>query len=203
MRWRDFLYLRKYSSVLEIFLKQNSINEDEVIDTLIGLGYNHVRVAAFYASGIKLKLQNLQKRERRIILIRERTRLSQVSALTSKIFDIDKPILQDELSKWIDAELDGLAELDTPEETNQHKFNSRLKVLQLAFWHKLQNDHEIFNESNLDALSDKIAHNFSTKGQEDLSAASIKSKFFAKDRAVLKWAEATLIAMLDDVKQFL
>ncbi len=60
-----------------------------------------------------------------------------------------------------------------------------MTVDQLAFWQKLQYDHGLFDEPDLNIFSEKLAYNFSSANQGDLSAGSIKSKFYPKDYRII------------------
>lgn len=77
-----------------------------------------------------------------------------------------------------------------------------MKCNQLAFWKKLQYDHGVYEEGNLDVFCEKVAANFTSKGQDELSPSSIKSKLYSKDPAVIDHIEGLLVAMLEDVRRF-
>ena len=49
-------------------------------------------------------------------------------------------------------------------------------------------------------LSEKVAGNFTSRGQDNLSSASIKSKLYIKDFAVTDPIEEILLAMLMDLR---
>ena len=200
MRWCDFKFLKRYLGVLEE-LTSGKFTMEMLLDTLAGLGYNYSRFTAYYTSVIKTRIANQDYGQTRRILKAEQARLSQVSIYTKRDFDTRKLPVLEELGKWIDAEL--IRHEDRRSGTNPFKLVSKLKAVQLAFWKKLEYDHGIYEEDNLDIFSEKITYNYSTKMQEELSAPSMKSKFYPKDAAIYKAIEKILVEMLEDVRKFL
>jgi AcrR family transcriptional regulator len=200
MRWCDFKFLKRYLGVLEE-LTSNKFTIEMLLDTLIGLGYNYSRFTAYYTGVLKTKIADHDYGQTRRILKAEQARLFQISIYTKRDFDTRKLPVLEELGKWIDAEL--IRHEDRRSGINPFKLVSRLKAVQLAFWKKLEYDHGIYEEDNLDTFSEKITYNYSTKLQEELSAPSMKSKFYPKDGAIYRAIEKILLAMLEDVRKFL
>ncbi|MES2650530.1 MAG: hypothetical protein V4663_02265 [Bacteroidota bacterium] len=200
MRWCDFKFLKRYLGVLEE-LTSGKFTLEMLLDTLVGLGYNYSRFTAYYTSGLKMRMATLDYGHIRRMLKAEQARLSQISIYTKRDFDTRKLPVLEELGKWIDAEL--IRHEDRRSGTNPFKLVSKLKAVQLAFWKKLEYDHGIYEEDNLDTFSEKITYNYSTKLQEELSAPSMKSKFYPKDGAIYRAIEKILVAMLEDVRKFL
>ncbi|MCY1501767.1 hypothetical protein D9M68_358500 [compost metagenome] len=197
--WYDFKYLKRYLSVLSE-LCEADFNETMLLETLIGLGLNHSRFAGYLTGKFTDELPNSDF-EAKAMLRAKRTRLGQVAVYTQRSFDSRKLPLVQELEKWLDARLESYQKDEIG--TNPYKLVSTLKGAELAFWEKLQYDHGIFEENNLDDFSEKIAYNFSTKAKEDLSPTSIKSKFYPKDKLIIRPIEDLLVRMLDDVRKFL
>lgn len=200
MRWCDFKYLKRYLGVLEE-LTSGKFTLQMLVERLVGLGYNYSRFTAYYTNMIRVKIADQDYEQTKRILKAEQARLGQISIYTKRNFDSHKLPVLEELGKWIDAELTKHEDRRTG--TNPFKLISRLKAVQLAFWKKLEYDHGIYEEDNLDTFSEKIAYNYSTKGQDDLSASSMKSKFYPKDTAIYRAIEKILLAMLEDVRKFL
>jgi AcrR family transcriptional regulator len=197
--WYDFKYIKRYLSVLTEMV-EGEFSESMLLETLIGLGFNHSRFSAYLGNWINSGLPGSDM-EARQVLRGHKTRLAQVNIYTQRHFDRRKmPIIQ-EMEKWLDAKLAGLEKTEIG--ANPYKFSSSFKGAELSFWHKLQYDHGVFEENNLDEFSEKIAYNFSTKSKDDLSPTSIKSKFYPKDKLILKPIEELLLGMLEDVRKFL
>jgi len=197
--WYDYKYLKRYLSVL-CELCEGEFTLVMLLETLIGIGYNHSRFSAYLTQRVIIGLPDLEL-EARSTLHLHKSRLTQVNIYTQRAFDRRKlPIVQ-ELEKWIDAKLRSLEQEEIG--ANPYKFISVLKGAELAFWKKLQYDHGVFEENNLDEFSEKVAYNFSTKAKDDLSPTSIKSKFYPKDKQTIMPIEKLLVAMLEDVRKFL
>jgi len=200
MRWHDFKYLKRYLGVLTE-VAASRFTEDSLLAVLVGLGYNYSRFSSCYTYKIKERLKGKNSEESKRLLKVELVKLSQISIYTNRAFDGKKLPLIDELGKWIEAEI--TVQDDQRSGLNSFKLISKLKAVQLAFWKKLEYDHGMYEEENLDVYSEKIAYNYSTKGHEELSAPSIKSKFYPKDGAIFEAIEKILLAMLEDVRKFL
>lgn len=173
-----------------------------IIYFLIKLGYNYSRFTVYCYRWIEHKLLNLSESSKIEVIINLKREFRQLELLSTENYDTRKINMVEELCKWLEEEqVKLMAHRDVP--ANKMKLVSNLKVLQLAYWKKLQYDHGVYDEINLDVLSEKVAHNFSTKNQEEISAPSIKSKFYPKDRLVVQPIEGLLIRMLEDVRLFL
>jgi hypothetical protein len=200
-KWSNKDYLNLYSEVL------SEINEDAdtdiIIKLLIGLEYNYARFTAYCCRWLKSHItgSNLENKTKCILMLKKELR--QLDVITEQRFDPRKLSIVDELCKWLDEEQLGLYNEECQTTQSSFRLNTTLKVLELAYWEKLQYDNGIYEEINLDILSEKIAHNFSSKHQEELSAPSIKSKFYPKDRSIIEPIEVLLVKMLKDVRQFL
>lgn len=197
--WYDYKYLKRYLSVLGE-LCEGEFTLNMLLETLIGLGLNHIRFSAYFTQQIVEGLPPSEL-DAKVVLRGHRSRLSSINVYTQRSFDVFKLQIVQELEKWLDAKLDSLEREEIG--VNPYKFISVLKGAELAFWEKLQYDHCVFEENNLDEFSEKIAYNFSTKAKDDLSPTSLKSKFYPKDKQIIRPIEELLVRMLEDVRKFL
>jgi hypothetical protein len=200
-KWSNKIYLNLFCEVLNDMAEDAEL--DDVVYLLIRVGYNYSRFTAYCYRWMCQKFEHKGAEEKHKIICSLKKDLRQLELITHEYFDSRKISVVDELCKWLDEEQAGEVIGPTESSANPMKLNTNLKVLELAYWKKLQYDNGILQEVNLDILSEKVAHNFSSKFQEDLSAASIKSKFYPKDRATLEPIEEILVKMLDEVRQFL
>ena len=200
-QWSNDNYLHFFNESLQELPSQ--ANSDFIINLLISLGYNYSRFTVYCFRWMRQRTEGKSGEEKLKELLTLKKNLRQLQILSSSKFEPRKRSILDELLKWIDEELSVQPYEQTTIPANPQKINTKLKVLELAYWHKLQYDHGIYEENNLDALSEKVAFNFTSKGQDELSASSIKSKFYPKDRAIIAPVEEMLVKMLEDVRQFL
>jgi hypothetical protein len=200
-KWSNKAYLNSFCEAL-IDLS-DAATLDDIVHLLIRLGYNYSRFTAYCYRWMTGKFENKATETKHKVISTLKKDLRQLELITHECFDPRKISVVDELCKWLDEEQAGEVIGPTESVVNPMKLNTNLKVLELAYWKKLQYDNGILEEVNLDILSEKVAYNFSSKFQEDLSAASIKSKFYPKDRATLEPIEGILVKMLDEVRQFL
>lgn len=199
--WADFKFLKRYAYALEKIFDEYVPDEAILVDVLIGLNLNHSRFTAWHARCLREQLHPLPLAERRTLLLQTRTKIGQVESLNKLSFERNKIPVTEEIMKWIDAELRNYPE-ELSQPANAYKLNTKFKAVELAFWMKLGYDHGIYEEVNLDVFSEKIAGNFTTIGQDDLSASSLKSKLYTKDTAVVNLIEAKLSNMLNDVLKY-
>ncbi len=199
--WSNDNYLHIFIDNLEDIAEK--ANADLIIHLLIRLGFNYSRFTAYCYRWIQQKLEGKNQEGKLKLLWMLKKEIRQLELLNSISFDDRRLSIVDELCKWIDEEHASLIYQQLETSANQMKINTKLKVLQLAYWGKLQYDNGIYDEVNLDILSEKIAFNFSSKFQEELSAPSIKSKFYPKDRSIIEPIEELLVKMLAEVRQFL
>lgn len=200
MRWCDFKYLKRYLGVLSDEVSAE-VSQTGLLELLAGLGFNYTRFTVYYTDAVNEKLAGLDVGAARDVLSAELLRLSRMTIYTHRQFDRHKLPVMEELGKWLTARKSGYEEQQNG--MNPFKLISRFKGVQLAFWKKLEYDHGIYEEDNLEVFSEKIAYNYSTRSQEELSAQSIKSKFYPKDALILRAIEKVLLAMLEDVRKFL
>jgi hypothetical protein len=200
-KWSNKTYLHLFCEALNELPDLATL--DETVHLLIRMGYNYSRFTAYCYRWMAGKLENKTPEAKQKAIGTLKKDLRQLELITNEHFDPRKISVVDELSKWLDEEQAGEVIGPTESTVNPMKLNTNLKVLELAYWKKLQYDNGILQEVNLDILSEKVAYNFSSKFQQELSAASIKSKFYPKDRATLEPIEGILVKMLDEVRQFL
>ena len=199
-QWFVIKYLERFGEAM-LDLPDN-LDNNALVYFLIRFGYNYSRFTAYCYRWIEHRLIDLNDNFKIELIIALKREFRQLELLSGESYDQRKIPMVEELCKWLDEEQ---VKITTHPENkaNKMKLVSKLKVLQLAYWKKLQYDHGIFDEINLDVLSEKVAHNFSTQNQEEISAPSIKSKFYPKDRLIVQPIESLLVKMLEDVRLFL
>jgi hypothetical protein len=175
----------------------------QLVHILIGLGFNHVRFENYATMLFNSSIEAISAMEAEGLLKMERTKLFQVILYTKMVFDQDRKPVDESLAKWIDVTIQGLGERGGDIPNNRLKLKTRLTAMQLALFEKTLYAHGFYDEPNLDVFSEKIAANFSTKGQDVLSAPSVKSKMYTKDSSAIKPLEPMVAAVLDDLRSFL
>ncbi|MBC6112806.1 TetR/AcrR family transcriptional regulator [Pedobacter fastidiosus] len=203
MRWHNYKYLKKFEKVFEELGEELPQDNYQLMHLLIGLGFNHVRFENYCTKAFVAKIDGLAGAEAKSILKTERTRLFQVNLYTKMVFDQDRKPVDEALAKWIDATIKGLADRPKEIQLNPLKLKTRLTAMQLALFEKTLYAHGFYDEPNLDVFSEKIACNFSTKGQDVLSAPSVKSKMYTKDVSAIKPLEPMVAAVLEDLRSFM
>jgi len=202
INWTDYQYLKSYVAVLERTTQELPETEWAIVDVLIGLGFNHSRFTAYHARMIKDLINEKPVAEKQKVLQDAKIRVCQAESFTNLRFERHKMSVVDEICKWIDIELNNNRDGTLKPGPNQMKLTTKLKAVELAFWQKLQYDFGIYDEITLESFSEKIAFNFKTVAQDELSAPSLKSKFYTKEQSVIDLIEKTLAEMLLEVRKF-
>ncbi|WP_029279477.1 TetR/AcrR family transcriptional regulator [Pedobacter borealis] len=203
MRWRNYKYLKKYEKVFNEIGEELPRDNYELMHLLIGLGFNHVRFENYSTKLFSAKIDGLGAAQAKSILKIERTKVFQVNLHTKMVYDQDRKPIDEALAKWFDAAILGLNERPLDIQLNPLKLKTRLTAMQLALFEKTLYAHGFYDEPNLDVFSEKIASNFSTKGQDVLSAPSVKSKMYTKDVSAIKPLEPMIAAVLEDLRSFM
>lgn len=200
--WYEYKYLQLYSATLADELKSGLVDQDSLMDLLIGLGHNHPRFYFFYTNTLKEAIKNQPEPVRQQILLEARTRIGQIVSWTSMAYVWGKVPVVEELTKWIDLEL---ARAPVPGEADPNQFSliTLFNATQLAVWRRLEYDAGIYTETNLDVFTEKVSLSFMTKGAVRLSQFSLKSKQYSKDPLIYKSLEVYAVKMLEEIRRFL
>ena len=100
--WRDCRYLQRYMAELEEFTMLGAGNS--IYDTLIGLGYNHVRFITHYVSMLEDSLMGQQPKVKEAMLLQLENKLVLAAASSSYQFDTARKPVALTLCSWIAAE---------------------------------------------------------------------------------------------------
>jgi len=203
MRWHNYKYLKKYEKVFNEIGEELPSDNYELMHLLIGLGFNHVRFENYSTKLFSAMIDGLDGAQAKSMLKMERTKVFQVNLHTKMLYDQDRKPVDEALAKWIDATILGLNERPLDIQLNPLKLKTRLTAMQLALFEKTLYAHGFYDEPNLDVFSEKIACNFSTKGQDVLSAPSVKSKMYTKDVSAIRPLEPMVAAVLEDLRSFM
>jgi hypothetical protein len=198
-RLADWRYLKQLTSRIENWLSETPNDEAALIQTLIESGFNYMGFLAFCTRRLAVKIQDKPEAEATQVLTAALTRINGFAHSGLK-FDRHKAAIKKELEKWIKLELQAIKEKNF---INPMRLVRNLTVFEIAFWEKLQYDHDLYVEPNLKVFSVKLSKCFMTKGQHALSAPSVHSKLYTKELAVVRRMEGVLVKMLADVRLYL
>jgi AcrR family transcriptional regulator len=110
MEWGDFKYLRKFNKRLLDCVEEDYVTADGILETLLGLGFNDTAFIHYYFQLMRSKAAAADGvAGRQELLIKYRSAIKQVVQLTKMRFDNYKRPVIEELTKWLDAELEVLS----------------------------------------------------------------------------------------------
>ncbi|MEO7214935.1 hypothetical protein [Mucilaginibacter sp.] len=178
-------------------------------ECLIRLDFNHSRLMAYCCKVIRENTDKFESpKEQLLVLSMSKKIVRQYAMISAEPFYQKKQSIVTDLCKWIEEETDFrsvydlgvFASVGKKVPVNPYKFIYDMTIEQLAFWKKLQYDHNVYVEENLDTFSIKIAYNSSTKNREELSSRSVMSKFYTKDQKVISPVYELVIAMISVIQ---
>ena len=213
LSWFHYIWLKQYLYEL------NTIDFDRfepypspvhlIHECLIKLDFNHSRFLAYCCKVIKTSTDKFEDlREQLLVLSMSKKIIRQYPMISGEPFYQKKQSIIKDLVNWIDEETDFrnvydlniFASIGKKVPVNPYKFIYDMTLEQLAFWKKLQYDHKVFIEDNLDSFSIKIAYNTGTKNKNELSVGSITSKLYSKDYKVISPVYELVFAMLTSIQ---
>jgi|GEM_PF-2761826 len=216
LAWFHFTWLKQYLSELR-FMNFDDFepypSADHLLtEILIRMDFNHPRLVAYCSRGVKENANSFEGiKEQLLVFSMAKKIVKQYTMLSVEPYYQKQPGVAGGLCNWIDQEVDFMNEYDLDVFTavgkkvpiNPYKFIYDMNIEQLAFWKKLQYDHRVYVEKDLDSFSIKIAYNSSTKNKAELSAGSITSKMYTKDYRVISPVYEMVTAMMATIQPIL
>jgi len=203
--WGDYTWLKGYQAKLDIMdWRDADCNspEEALLSLLIGRDFNDDRFYIYCKKCIQARTRKISGKRNKLLEYAECQKLVlQDTQIGVPSFDAHANSVSTRLIKWIGEEIDFIEthERDRP----LSKFEFKWNVETIAFFFKLLWDHKVFGKVSLEPLSEQIAANCSSVGKDEFQATTIFSRFYVKDREVLKAVEKVLREMLEDVGRFL
>jgi hypothetical protein len=203
--WGDYTWLKGYQAKLDIMDWQDAdcnSPEEALLSLLIGRDFNDDRFYIYCKKYIQARTRKISGKRLKLLEYAECQKLVlQDTQIGMPSFDAHANSVSTRLTKWIGEEIDFV---ETHErERPLSKFEFKWNVETIAFFFKLLWDHKVFGKVSLEPLSEQIAANCSSVGKDEFQATTIFSRFYVKDREVLKAVEKILASMLEDVRRFL
>ncbi|MES2456362.1 MAG: hypothetical protein V4594_12510 [Bacteroidota bacterium] len=211
LSWFHFIWLKRFLHSLSGMLKLEDC-QASVIRLMIAMDFNGEAFGEFCQQVYLEKVRECEDQDSLdYVLNLELKALIQLPELSRESFFPDSQPIRDSLQVWLNqeisfhAEFDGtlMQDTDKPMRLNRLKLRYNLTVDQLAFWQKLQYDSGLFDEPDLGILSEKMAYNFSSANQQEISASSIKSKFYPKDYRVISPLHLKTKSMIENLQALL
>jgi hypothetical protein len=203
--WGDFTWLKGYQAKLDIMDWEDAdcnSKTEALLSLLIGRDFNDDRFYIYCKKYIQTRTKAVTGKRNKLLEFAECEKLVlQDTQIGVPSFDGHANSVSTRLIKWIREEIDFV---ETHErERPLSKFEFKWNVEMIAFFFKLLWDHKVFGKVSLEPLSEQIAANCSSVGKDEFQATTIFSRFYVKDREVIKTMEKLLEGMLTDVRQYL
>lgn len=216
LSWFHFTWLKQYLAELRGIdfdhFEPYPSAEHLIHECLIKMDFNHPRLIAYCSRVIKENADHFEGiKEQLLVFSMSKKIVKQYTMLSAEPFYQKQPSALTGLCNWIDQEADFVNEYDLgifaaigrKVPVNPYKFIYDMNIEQLAFWKKLQYDHRVYVEKDLDSFSIKIAYNSSTKNKAELSVGSITSKLYTKDYKVISPVYEMVTAMMATIQPIL
>lgn len=209
--WFHFIWLKRFMHPLSGMLKSEDC-QAAVISLMISMDFNGQGFGDYCKKIYLQKARDCDDQDALdYVLNLELKALVQLPELSKEPFYQEEQSIRESLKVWLNEEISFQTEFDAnlfqendkPVRLNRLKLRYKLTVDQLAFWQKLQYDGGLFDEPDLNVLSEKMAYNFSSANQLDISASSIKSKFYPKDHKIITPLYQNAEKMIEILKSLL
>jgi hypothetical protein len=213
LSWFHYIWLKQYLAELKNidFSQYEPYPSPEhlIHECLIQMDFNHPRFIAYCSTVIKDNADNFQELKEQLLAFNKSKKIiRQLPIISAEPFYQKQQSVIKDLCKWIDEEVDFRNLYDNgvymsigkKTHINPYKYVYDMTLEQLAFWKKLQYDHKVYVEDNLEKFSVKVAYNSSTKNKEILSLGSINSKFYSKDLKVIAPIFELIAAMIATIQ---
>ncbi|MHA4893299.1 hypothetical protein ACXZ1K_01005 [Pedobacter sp. PWIIR3] len=106
LEWSDFKYLRKFERRMSLELNAAGMNQQELLHTMIGLGFNDAKFVRYCHRLIAERIAEQDDGDKVRLLKRYRGTIRQLIEYTNMRFDHYKKPVVEELIKWAEAELE-------------------------------------------------------------------------------------------------
>jgi len=203
--WQDFTWLRGYQAKLAILDWENAdcnSKTEALMSLLIGRDFNDDRFYVYCKKYIQDRTDKISGKGKRLLeyalcekLVLQDTQDGMQS------YDAHANKVSTRLIKWIREEIDFV---ETHERERPFaKFEFKWNVEMIAFFFKLLHERGVFGKIPLEPFAETIATNCSSVGKEEFQPATIQSRFYMKDRTVIKGIETVLVEMLEVLQKYL
>lgn len=212
MSWFHFVWLKRYMKSISTLMMGNADFQREVINLLIAMDFNSLEFFDYCKEEYQSKLQECGDRESLDFVLNLALKaLSQLPHLSKEPFYPEKQDIREALKIWLEQEISFESTFDSsvlqkngsPMRLNGMKLRYNLTVSSLSFWLKIQHDMGMFNEPDLKVFAEKSAYNFSSSGQNHLSAGSITAKFYPKEFKIISPVFEMVKKMIEELKALL
>ena len=193
----------------QLFLTQCEVDENMIIDMLVQINFNSIKLYNYRTDRIKLEIQSIDNTKERIEKLLHYLKIhNQIPDKTRIALKPEMDSINKQLTNWIEIENNYLLKHNTLSQIKQTetssddksntKINTSLSVAQLCYFLKLMCDTGVINHPNQKEIIQFIADNFQTEKVDNISVGSISSKFYSVDLASKKVVREFLHKMLNE-----
>lgn len=211
--YRELIYCNTYLDAFYNGIKGNgeSLNEAEITEVLHRVNYNSIDLYVYKIGAIKDRINEMETTPEKIDYLYHRLKLvNQRSCRVNIKYDPGLPNLKEQLSVWIEEEITYLnkhlalssrpptANLFTDQE--RPKLQSAFTVAQLALFYRVQADAGIITNRMQTDIFRHISENYRTSKAVDISADSVKNRFYNIDDTAIEAVRQKTIEILNQLK---
>lgn len=211
VNYYEFKYCKQYilASYDYVTIKARA-TELEIIDLLLELDLNSLKLFAYKIDTIISVLNQLDSTNDKINLLFENRKLiNQKQSKILKPFHKDYPSIKTQVTGWIEEEIEFLSKnlklyaIGQPvqiENKEKTKIQTELSVAQLSYFFNILNQSGVIKQSNQRDIFRFIAENFKTKTTEQISVDSIKSRYYNVESTTKNAVREKIIHLLNLAK---
>jgi hypothetical protein len=199
---RYFEYLYAWAQALPASV-QSADFEQALLCRLILLNFNHLPVLDYYTHALGQLTEPTPALQAERLCLHLKT-IRQQAELPGMAYEPHQPSLKSWLSEWLCEEItfcEQKARLVVASQTSDFKIQTSLSVSQLAYFFRLTTDSGIITNSNLRELLSFAARHLSTRHTGNVSAESLRIKFYDTESGTKASLKDLLQKMLDTLKK--
>lgn len=213
--FRNLMYLKVLLNELEqpaLLNREMEVPEDELIYSMIYINFNSYKLFAYCTERIKSQYQEKETLSDQIDHLAWCSKLiNQTQQKPGVAYKPDRDSLKTALITWIDEEVSFLERrhqltLNMPVHkveglTNDFKLNTNLSVAQLAYMIRIFLEEKILLNRNQREVLKFIAQYTRTKKAENVSAESLRTRYYNVDTSTKEAVKDIIIRLLNNVRK--
>lgn len=208
--FRQYLYLNVYvNELLTADLKGTKYHDKElaIVEILIRLNYNHIRLLGYVSSKILQLASEVQTLvEKSHIYLDFKKIINQISVYEDLSYDVRLEPIKNQLADWLDEEINYLVHSQSAAVGDESKMPSlklNLSVAQMAYLTSLFYNHNVFRQPVKRKIIETITDTFSSAETNKISIASFKARFQRPNDSTVRNIRKLLKGMIADTDAFL
>nr|WKN38682.1 hypothetical protein K4G66_08200 [Tunicatimonas sp. TK19036] len=206
--YEQLRYYQRLVQELEAFTQQKTVTDESLLSVLLHMNFNSPAMRQWLVKHLQNQLDTQENRQQPLSLLYYYEKWYHQQPVPQGLaYDPMGPALQQHILSWIKEEIryrEKRADVPFPateSSVSQDKVKTNLSVAQIALLLRLCSEVGIFPEQNLSNLCRRFSSILHSLKEEDISAESLRGKYYEHDRRSVQVLKEKVIAMLNYLNQ--